>query len=158
MIALRFLSPIKITKVSTARKASSGGTKTLSGEAMRNPPEPSLPPTAILKPSTCAPSASLVAGVSARSCDSAWVQTSLQAVMVTLNLRGRLVKALWPTKIYVNSRTTREASNSSLGVRPATAQPITPRILSMPVCKEIRSTALSPRQIFGTSLIVNQRS
>ena len=77
--------------------ASPGVTKTLSGEAMRKPPEPNLPPTATLKPSTWAPSISLSAGVSARSCDSAWVQTSLQAVIVTLNFRGRLVKALLPT-------------------------------------------------------------
>ena len=58
---------------------------------MRKPPEPSLPPTATLKPPPALRPISLSAGVSARSCDSAWVQTSLHAVMVTLNLRGRLV-------------------------------------------------------------------
>ena len=36
----------------TARAASSGVTKTLSGEAMRKPPEPNLPPTATLKPAS----------------------------------------------------------------------------------------------------------
>ena len=83
------------------------------------------------------------AGVSARSCDSACVQCSMQPVMPTLNFRGRFVNALLPRNASVNSRTIGEASNSSCGVSPAAGQPMTLRMLSMPVCSDTSPTASS---------------
>ena len=64
-----------------------------------SPPDPILPPTATLKPLTSSPSTILIAGVSARSCDSACVQCSVQPLMPTLNFRGRFVNALLPTNV-----------------------------------------------------------
>ena len=91
------------------------------------------------------------------SCVSGWQQFSRQPVIVTLNLRGRLVNSLLPSSRCVNSSAIGVASNSSLGVIPPTGQPQTPRTLSIPVCMVVRPTASSCRQISGTSPIVNQR-
>ena len=84
--------------------ASSGRTKASSGVAKIGPPEPCLPPTARLKPAVSPPRSVRDAGVMETSCVSAPVQFSRQPVMVTLNLRGRLVKALLPRKIRWNAR------------------------------------------------------
>src|SRR3989441_6303305 len=73
--------------------------------------------------------------------------------MVTLNLRGRLVYALLPTNVSVNARTTGDASSSSLGVNPATGQPTTLRMLSIPVWSVSRPTPRSWSKIAGTSPI-----
>src|SRR5438034_7487517 len=78
--------------------------------------------------------------------------------MVTLNLRGRLVYALLPTNVSVNARTTGDASSSSLGVNPATGQPTTLRMLSIPVWSVSRPTPRSWSRIAGTSPIRIQRS
>ena len=93
--------------------ASSGRQNTPSGVAGRRPPDPILPPTAMLKPFTSSPAMILIAGVSDRSWVSPCVQFSVQPVIATLNLRGRFVNALFRRNASLNSRTTREASNSS---------------------------------------------
>ena len=77
---------------------------------------------------------------------SEWVQFSRQPVMPTLNLRGRFVKALFPTNIAVKSRATGEASSSSFGVRPNAGQPMMLRMLSMPVCSVTSPTVEQPVQ------------
>ena len=58
----------------------------------------------------------------------------------------------------MNSRTTGEASKSSFGVSPATGQPTTLRILSIPVWSVMSPTLFKRCQISGTLLMVNQRS
>jgi len=49
-----------------------------------------------------------------------------------------------------------EASNNSFGVKPARAQPLMLRTLSMPVCSVRRSTPRSFSQISGTVSRVNR--
>src|SRR5579884_4232403 len=88
--------------------ASSGSTKTSSGCAGVKPPEPILPPTRTLNPFRPCPSS---AGTSAMSCESRWTQLSGQPVMVTLNLRGRLLNALLPTSWLVRRQSGQRAAD-----------------------------------------------
>ena len=122
-----------------------------------NPPDPILPPTSTLNPTR----SGRIAGTSATSCDSSCVQFWTQPATVALNFRGRLVNSglpFSPTRVASSSATTSEASNNSLCVRPASAQPLMLPTLSIPVCSECRSTPRSFSQISGTLPSSNPRS
>ena len=104
------------------------------------------------------PSRGCVAGTRARSWVSAWTQFSRHPVKATLNFLGRLVKALSPTNMAVSCRATGKASNSSVGVSPATGRPTTLRILSIPVRRLVRPTSASRAETARMSWMRSQRS
>jgi hypothetical protein len=108
---------------------------------------------------TCGPDAlSRTAGTSAMSCELAGTPFSVQPLMEILNLRGKFENALSPDNRRLSDLTMGVALTTSCRFRPASVQPMTPRTLSIPVCRWSRPAACKRRKISGTCSIRNHRS